>query len=405
MDVVLLLDGRLNVERLLEYSQQVDTTSALQALGGGICANHLWDEMEGVVLVARAQPVSMLAAFGNFTPTQRSLLRGLALQINEVASKHHFIDYSTAEIAAERLAKELVRRFGVEELSRFQYTAIPRGGLIVLGMLSYLLDLSPEQIVIPEKATSAVNDEVLVVVDDCALSGVRFQQFLKKVDSAQVIFCPLFAAPELCRAIERAEPRVQACINAKDLQDIAPSRYGEAYAQWLTAHREIRGGHGYWDGITEPLTFSWCEPETRYWNHENKRFEAGWNVRPPGLCLKRRAVTANVECERREAGSHNAVILQTDGPGPLMVAERVLWTEMDSAIAVARMPESALQSSPCFRLEGTAAEMWRCVLEQGTLESAESALLEFYEVDPATLRKDLAAFVSDLVDNGILTRR
>ncbi|WP_269321235.1 PqqD family protein [Halomonas sp. BC04] len=59
----------------------------------------------------------------------------------------------------------------------------------------------------------------------------------------------------------------------------------------------------------------------------------------------------------------------------------------------------------CFRLEGVAADMWRCVLEHGTLEGAVAALLEYYEVDPATLRLDLAAFVAELENNGLLIYR
>ncbi|EWH01170.1 hypothetical protein Q427_15615 [Halomonas sp. BC04] len=49
--------------------------------------------------------------------------------------------------------------------------------------------------------------------------------------------------------------------------------------------------------------------------------------------------------------------------------------------------------------------MWRCVLEHGTLEGAVAALLEYYEVDPATLRLDLAAFVAELENNGLLIYR
>ena len=51
------------------------------------------------------------------------------------------LDYGQVEQAVRALAGRLAGEFGGEELKRFRYTAIPRGGFIVLGMLAYVLDL------------------------------------------------------------------------------------------------------------------------------------------------------------------------------------------------------------------------------------------------------------------------
>lgn len=398
LDAVLLLDGRQGVEQLLQFTRQADASSALQALGKGIKANRLWAELRGAQLVGRVHPEPLLAVFGNFTSNERARLDDLAAQINEVIGQHRYIDYSTAEMYAARLAQALTKRFGIKELSRFQFTAIPRGGWIVLGMLSYLLDLRPDQIINPRSSTSLVED-VLVVVDDCALSGVRFQEFLGSVDFSHVIFCPLFAPSELCRAIERTEPKVDACINAEDLKDVAPARFGEAYLQWRTMRQELTNDQGYWVGIAEYIAFAWCEPQTKYWNDVTERFEAGWNILPPSLCLKRRIAAANMHVA---AEAQDTLTLCYGGVGPLHAADRVLWTEAGSSIAVACMPQGTSQTTPCFRLEGTAMDMWRCILEGGTLESAEKSLLERYEIDQVTLRQDLGAFVAELCQNSVL---
>lgn len=402
-DAVLLLDDRHGIEQLLAFTRQADTVAALQALGEGIFANRLWDELGNAKLVARAFPEPLLAIFGNFTSAERVQLSDLAAQLNEVIGKHRYIDYPTAEIYAERLAQKLMGRFGGEALSHFQFTGIPRGGGIALGMLAYLLDLHPDQIISGSSA-STKNGDTLVVVDDCALSGVRFQQFLEKVTFSRVVFCPLFATPELCRAIEQAEPRIEACINAEDLHDVAPARFDEAYSQWCAERKKLMGQYGYWAGITEYIAFAWCEPQTKYWSQSTERFEPGWNVLPPNLSLKRRVLAAKLKRERGDAGRQAQLTLQPDGPGPLTAANRVLWTEIGSAIAVAHMPQGALQTTPCFRLEGTAADMWRSMLEYGSLEAAEASLLRRYDVEPAILRYDLATFVSDLESHGILTR-
>ncbi|MDI5934206.1 PqqD family protein [Halomonas kalidii] len=407
VDAIALLDGRHGLERLLAFTRQTDGVAALGALAEGIQANRLWHEMGDVRLAGRCHPDPLLAVFGSFSPAQRMLLQDLAAQLDEILTTHRYVDYHEAERAAERLADALTRRFGDDDLSRFHYTAIPRGGWIVLGMLSYLLDLRPDQLLAPNEAgpLRCPGDGRLVVVDDCALSGLRFQQFLRECDASRVIFCPLYANPELCRAIERDEPGVEACIRAEDLQDVAPQRFGEAYPRWLHERRARIGDSGYWCGIAEYIAFAWCEPQTKYWNAEAERFEAGWNVLPPDLCLKRRITASRLNSTGTESGERGWGTLPHEGAGWRHAADRVLWAEVDSAIALACMPVGSSRSMPCFRLEGTAADMWRTLLELGTPEAAESALMDRYAVDPATLRADLARFMSDLEDRGILTRR
>lgn len=404
LDAITLLDGRHGLEQLLAFTRRADPQAALAALVQGIQANRLWHELGAARLVGRVRPAPMLVVFGCFSPAQRLQLQDLAAQLDELLTAHRYVDYHDAERAAERLADALGRRFGSDALSRFRFTAIPRGGWIVLGMLSYLLDLRPDQLVAPGGPSQGrcADDERLVVVDDCALSGLRFQQFLKQCDAARVIFCPLYANPELCRAIEAAEPVVEACLHAEDLQDVAPQRFGEAYPQWLAERRTRIGDSGYWCGIAEYVAFAWCEPQTRYWNAEAERFEAGWNVLPPDLSLKRRIAASRLQADRGGAGGTGFELLAQQGAGSLTVADGVLWAEIDSAVALARLSVDRPGSTPCFRLEDTAADMWRAILAHGSLEGAEAELVARYAVGGETLRTDLAGFVAQLESHGIL---
>ncbi|MGL6214467.1 PqqD family protein [Billgrantia desiderata] len=409
IDAVLLLDGRESVEQLLAFTRQPDRESALRALGEGIQANPLWVRMKGARLAARAWPEPMVAAFGHFSGKQKSLLADLAAQLREVLEHHRYIDYPAAELAVERLATALRARFGEDALSRFRYTAIPRGGWIVLGMLSYLLDLRPDQIGVPVPGMAESGEsQPWVVVDDCALSGVRFQQFLQRCDTPAVIFCPLFAPRELCRAIERVEPRVLACLNAEDLRDVAPNWFGATYSRWLTERREQIGEEAYWCGIAEYVAFAWCEPEAKYWDAKAGRFQAGWNAWPPSLCLKRRVQAERLRAEAagpaEEGRAQVGIVLQAAEPGPLKSAARVLGVPIGESVAVAHFPQAAAGSAPCFQLDSTAADMWRALLESGSLEGAISLLLEEYAVAPEALRRDLAALVAELDDIGVLVR-
>ncbi|MEQ4538508.1 MAG: PqqD family protein [Billgrantia sp.] len=414
IDAVLLLDGRRSIEQLLAFTRQPDRESALQALAEGIQANPLWHKLDGARLVIRAWPHPLVAAFGDFSTQQRLLLADLAAQLHEVIPHHRYVDYAAAEQAAERLATALRLRFGQEALSRFHYTAIPRGGWIVLGMLSYLLNLHPEQIGVPGPSGHD-SQETWVVVDDCALSGVRFQQFLQRWNLPVVIFCPLFAPRELCLAIERAEPRVEACINAEDLEDVAPVRFGEAYPQWLDERERQMAGDGYWNGIAEYIAFAWCEPETKYWDVEAGCFKAGWNVLPPSLCLKRR-MQASSQRSRRNGRARGlargsargqaweTIDRQAVGPGPLRADGRVLWASFDASLVVARFPQEAGEPAACFELDSIAADMWRALLATGTLKGALSLLLDNYAVAPEVLRQDLASLVAEFEDGGIMVQ-
>ena len=57
-----------------------------------------------------------------------------------------YIDYRQAESDCETLAGLLLGGYSRQELRGFAIHGIPRGGLIVLGMLAYMLDLKADQL-------------------------------------------------------------------------------------------------------------------------------------------------------------------------------------------------------------------------------------------------------------------
>lgn len=398
---ILLFDGSGLSRQLKGYMRSDSVAEAMVQLMASIRANPLWYEMEGVSLVGRAAPEPMLAVFGRFAASELARWRGLALLIREGVHYHRHIDYGEVEAAAQRLADDLVSHYGREALSRFQFTGIPRGGVIVLGILSYLLDLRPDQIVV--SSSELPHCETLVVVDDCSLSGFRFQGFLKQASAGRVIFCSLCAVPELCRLIERREPRVDACFNAIDLQDLGEARFGDAYPRWRDEQRALVGDSGYWVGVPQPVSFAWSEPQTLYWNSERGRFEAGWNLMPPHLCLKRRVQAKRLHARMSSGEQQGAVAFNDSGDGQLRAGGRVLWARAGAAISVARMPENS-ERAACFRLDGAAADMWEGLMMHGSIDGVVEALAGGYEVDAQVLRHDLEGFVESLMVNGLLTR-
>lgn len=357
--------------------------ASLRALASALSNSPLWAESPSAALVVRPEPEPMLGVVGYFDAVERARLEGLRWQLENSLPRLRYVGYEQAEEDCELLAERLVERFGCEELRSFRFTAIPRGGFIVLGMLSYILGLRQSQLEIPHPP-----DAPLVIVDDCALSGVRFGRFIQGLESQRVTFAHLYSPSGLRHAIESDGRREVTCVSARELQDHAPGVQGEDYPAWRERWMSRMDSRGYWVCQPDHLCFAWNEPDTSLWNPVIEREEEGWRLVPPELCLKNRP-TPGAEPLR--------VQVQPEGMGPLKPASRVLFGELEGQIVL-----GDLSTDESFVLEGVGADMWRAVVEHGNLDGAADALLREYEVDGSTLRADLRGFVEDLLAQGVL---
>jgi hypothetical protein len=355
-------------------------------LARGLSTSPAWKATPDATLVVRQSSRPALGVVGRFDSAAKARLATLGPQLAAGLSCLRYVSYTQAEEDVQRLATVLIERFGREELRRFRFTAMPRGGFVVLGMLSYALGLRHAQLEPPYP-----QDVPLVVVDDCAISGYRFNQVLARYGSHQVVFAHLYSHPELRAAIEVRRPQVISCLGARDLYDHAPERYGDEYGAWREQWESRLGDDiGYWLGQPGHLCFSWNEPDVTMWNPTTEKMERGWRIVPPELCLK-------------NGGVHTVealtVQVQPEGAGPLRPSEEVIFGEFEEKIVVGNTETRA-----SFTLTGVAADMWRCVVEHGNLDEAVASLLREYEVDPSTLRADLQAFVESLLAQDLLDR-
>jgi Coenzyme PQQ synthesis protein D (PqqD) len=358
----------------------------LLGLARALSTNPAWREMPGATLVVRPEPRPALGVVGCFDAAAEERLARLGPQLADALAHLRYVSYSRAEEDCELLATRLVERFGREKLRRFCFVAIPRGGFIVLGMLAYALGLEHTQLEPPYPPGAP-----LVVVDDCALSGYRFGRFVSRWESREVVFAHLYSHPDLRSAIEAREPRVMGCIAAHDLHDRAPALHGERYAAWRERQQAKYGDDaGYWGGLPDHLCFPWNEADVTFWNPVTERFERGWCIVPPEFCLKNRPGPGMEPIP---------VQVQPEGPGPLRPSARVLFGEHGGNIVVGNMETKA-----SFSLTGVAADMWRAVVERGSVEAAAAALSGEYEVGEGTLRADLRDFVEDLRARDLLER-
>ncbi len=312
-----------------------------------------------------------------------------------------FVDYRRAERDCEVLAARLLDGLGRERLRGALFTAIPRGGLIVLGMLAYWLDLEADQLVAPRLAPVADPpaakppraagpsgaDPLLVVVDDCALTGYRFGTRLAASPHREVVFAHLYSHPDLRRAIVAAEPRVVACVAAHDLADHAAESHPDETDReaWRRRWHERLGPGRYWVGRPELVSFAWSEPARPTWNPAVDRVEEGWRLLPPHLCLGNRVRLVAPSQAARSVGWRQP--------------EAVASGEVDGVVWLCDT-----RSGEVVSLTGVAAEMWRRVAGWGSLEAAVTDLAGVYAAGEAEIRRDIEALAADLAARGFLER-
>ena len=227
-----------------------------------------------------------------------------------------------------------------------------------------------------------------MIVDDCAQSGLRFGAFLASRPEPQVVFAHLFSHPDLRAAIETREPRVVACVAARDLRDYPPAILtdgsAEAYRRWVAR----LGPRRYWVGDCERLCFPWNEPEHLLRNLAATDLETAWKLVPPPWCFKADAAAARPEIQ-----------VQPAGRGPLRPSPAVLFGRWNGDTVVAR-----IDSGEVLRLPGSAGAMWWALVKTGDLAAAHRELIGRYRIDAETLRTDLSAFAADLLGRGLFER-
>lgn len=377
-----LLPFRPSPEALARYAAALDGPDDGTALERLVRLMAAQAGVAGGFWVVRHRPAAAALFLTSSTDDQ---LAALSAQVDAVAATCRrllFIDHERAQDDCRTLARALREHLG-DDLPDCRFAPIPRGGLLVLGTLAYLLELEPGQL-----EPGAPGDSVpLVLVDDCALTGARFRSILHRYPERRIVFAHLRSHPDLRQAMIDAEPRLEAVVVARDLCDHGPEALGEGYDGWRRRWRDRLDTPRYWSGVPDFVCFPWNEPDRFVWDPVREQPVVAWKLLPPDLCLK----------NRLPAGEP-PVQVQPPGPGPFRSADPVLFAEHEGAVLVAD-----LGSGTTVKLEDTAADMWRALLAFGDLDRAHGFLAERYEVPAGELRRDLEQFVGTLVERGLLT--
>jgi len=92
-----------------------------------------------------------------------------------------------------------------------------------------------------------------------------------------------------------------------------------------------------------------------------------------------------------------SVYVQPEGRGPLKPSQCALFGEFEGEIAICN-----LDTGESFGFADLAADIWRGIIKYGNPEDVTSELFREYDVDEARLRRDLRAFINDLLAKGLL---
>lgn len=353
-------------------------SSAARRLAETLATDPWWETVGPCALSVTAGDAPRIFMVGELSPADEDRLSAQAAALARGCRRLRYLPMPEVEAAVAELALRLQAEIPLPELARCRFTAIPRGGWIVLGMLAYALGLSTEQLMEARDPTGPT-----VVVDDRAVSGVRFRQWLRASPAAEVVFAQLLSPPELREAIERNEPRVGRCLAARDL---APVPGSDVEGNPPSAEIEHLRGEQYWWGTTEHVCLPWSEPQ-RLITGPGGGLEAAWRLMPPDLCLGNRRTQPGIP-----------VHVSGEGAGPWRASPEVVEAELAGRIVLGNRGTGRV-----LELSVSAGEFWRALLGADRFDGAVEALERIYPGAGPALVEDLGRFAAQLAEQGLLT--
>jgi hypothetical protein len=334
-------------------------------------------------LIARGGEHPGIAVVGDLDDAAIARVGELFDQLEEASGALRYVSYPQAELDVRVLAERLEQRFTRAALDEALFRPVPRGGLIVLGMLAMAMDLRHDQLTAPTHD----DGRLVVLVDDCALSGHRIHQTLQATPSQRIALALLYAPLELCRNIESIEDRVQGCVAARRLRDVGPQMYGQEYGAWISRWTQRLGDDRYWIGRPESVAFAWKEPDRSFVNAATGEREVSWRVVPGELAAP----------THPSWGGRLEVQLQPDARGPLRPAADVFFGDLDGTVVIVRPAQQKV-----IELNPVAGAFWRALVAHGSVAAMVDSLRADYDVEPSRLESDAARFVDELLQGGIL---
>ncbi|MFK7801919.1 MAG: hypothetical protein AB8G95_09825 [Anaerolineae bacterium] len=292
-------------------------------------------------------------------------LWALGVHLGELKKKLKLFTPMQVDGLIQKLASQMLENVPEKTLRSMRIIPIPRGGHFVAGQLAYRLSLKHDQFF--DDGNSPV-----CIVDDCALTGKRFGQVLRRFDGREVWFCHLVSASELRKAILENEPNVKRCIAADDLT-IRQKDLGE----------QMAAENRYLNASVEHVAFPWTEPGMPVTVPFSDEVEDGWRLLPPHLVLGNWTLLQIPPCNQT---------VELD----IQSSSQVIWRVSADGILLYEESRQRL-----FAVSGFAAEIWRGCAGYQSQEMATKWLLANH---PSASLEEIALLIAELVGKKLLIR-
>ncbi|MFN2107251.1 MAG: hypothetical protein ACK2U5_19010 [Candidatus Promineifilaceae bacterium] len=326
--------------------------------------------------MAPSSPSAQVSPFTPLTREEELRLWPLAVHAGHLLQTLRFVDYRQAENDAALLALRLRDRFSPEELRRMAFAGLPRGGFIVLAMLAYQLDLRPDQL----QPLDYDSSDIICLVDDCSLSGLRLQQTLSNMAGKRAGVALLYSAAGLRAAVQERYPFVEFCLSAHDLAEKQPDGSLSEDGRM----ESLLDGRLY-AGPLETVAFAWNEPDLMVLTPFDEQPASEWRFVPPHKCLKNRAA---LSLPPIAAGAADEWI----------VPDGIVYGWFDGLLYLLNTTKQQV-----FRLDNFAAGCWRALAGYGSLETAVQFLQQSHpDLDISQTKSNLTANLSHFEAAGLL---
>ena len=84
-------------------------------------------------------------------------------------------------------------------------------------------------------------------------------------------------------------------------------------------------------------------------------------------------------------------------PGTVVIGDAVLYQELEDEVVLLNMADQQY-----YGLNDVGAQMWKCLMEVGSLATAGDRLANDYEAEQTVVRADLESLVRNLLKAGLL---
>lgn len=320
-------------------------------------------------VVFRADFTPVIGLVGEYAEKDAERFRFALRELREAIGQARVIDHQKVEPLAERLATKLIEEEG-GSVAEYTAVAVPRGGLFVLGYLSYML---------PGLSPYAGNPQKpLLLVDDAAYSGRRLTEWIDHFPNREIVVATLLSAPQVREAISKRYGSKVRWINAEDL-----STYGSV------AHRSDEQDLPPWQGRTEHCCFPWSETDRGLRLHGTAETYTAFRLSPIHFCLKNRSQFETNGSKVSIAGNERGWIRSRTG---------VLWANIDDRVYLADTTHGRSMT-----LSDTAAAFWMSCVTAESRDDSISRLSNKYGVERSRIATDLDRFASEMIGQEVLS--